>query len=52
VNSTLRDPEVAARFAQQGVEVDQSNPDEFQKRISIEVRNWTEVARKANIRAE
>ena len=51
VNSALRDPEVAARFAQQGVEVEQSNPDEFRKRISVEVRNWTEVARSANIRA-
>jgi tripartite-type tricarboxylate transporter receptor subunit TctC len=52
VNSALRDPEVAARFAQQGVEVEQSNPDEFRKRIGVEVRNWTEVARSANIRAE
>jgi len=52
VNSALRDPEVVARFTQQGVEVEQSNPDEFQKRISIEVRNWTEVARSANIRTE
>jgi tripartite-type tricarboxylate transporter receptor subunit TctC len=52
VNSALRDPEVAARFAQQGVEVEQSNPDEFRKRISVEVHNWTEVARSANIRAE
>jgi tripartite-type tricarboxylate transporter receptor subunit TctC len=52
VNSALRDPEAAARFAQQGVEVEQSSPDEFRKRISIEVRNWTEVARSANIRAE
>jgi tripartite-type tricarboxylate transporter receptor subunit TctC len=43
---------VAARFAQQGVDVEQSNPDEFRKRISIEVRNWTEVARSANIRVE
>ena len=52
MNSALRDPEIAARFAQQGVEVEQSNPDELHKRISIEVRNWTEVARSANIRAE
>jgi tripartite-type tricarboxylate transporter receptor subunit TctC len=52
VNGALRDPEVTARFAQQGVEVQQSNPDGFRKRISIEVGNWTEVARRANIRAE
>jgi len=52
VNDALRDPVVAARFAQQGVEVQQSNPDEFRKQIGIEVRNWTEVARSANIRAE
>ena len=50
VNGALRDPEVAARFAQQGVEVQQSDPDEFRKRIGIEVRNWTEVARSADIR--
>jgi tripartite-type tricarboxylate transporter receptor subunit TctC len=49
VNSALRDPEVAARFAQQGVEVEQSNPDQFQKRIGVEIRNWIEVARAANI---
>jgi tripartite-type tricarboxylate transporter receptor subunit TctC len=49
VNNALRDPEVAARFAQQGVEVEQSNPDEFQKDIGIEIRNWTEVARSAHI---
>jgi len=49
VNNALRDPEVAARFAQQGVEVQQSRPDEFQKDIGIEIRNWTEVARSANI---
>ena len=52
VNGALRDPEVAARFAQQCVEVQQSNPDELRKRISIEVHIWTEVARSANIRAE
>src|SRR4029077_16895467 len=51
VNNALRDPEVAARFAQQGVEVEQSNPDEFRKRISVEVRNWNEVARIVIIRA-
>ena len=49
VNAALRDPGVAARFSQQGVEVEQSNPDEFQKQISVEIRNWTEVARSANI---
>jgi tripartite-type tricarboxylate transporter receptor subunit TctC len=52
VNRALRDPEVVARFTQQGVEVEQSNPDEFRKRIGVEIRNWTEVARSANIRAE
>ena len=52
VNNALRDPEVAARFAQQGVEVEQSNPEEFRKRINLEVRHWTEVARSANIRGE
>jgi tripartite-type tricarboxylate transporter receptor subunit TctC len=51
VNAALRDPAVAARFAQQGVEVEQSNPDEFQKQIGVEIRNWTEVARSAHITA-
>jgi len=49
VNSALRDPEVAARFAQQGVEVEQNNADDFQKRVGVEIHNWTEVARAANI---
>lgn len=52
VNNALRDPEVAARFAQQGVDVEQSKPDDFRNRVASEVRNWTEVARKANITAE
>jgi tripartite-type tricarboxylate transporter receptor subunit TctC len=52
VNSALRDPAVSARFTQQGVEVEQSNPAEFRDRIRVEVRNWTDVARRANIRAE
>ena len=49
VNAVLRDPETVARFAQQGVDVEQGSADEFQKRIGVEVRNWTEVARAANI---
>jgi tripartite-type tricarboxylate transporter receptor subunit TctC len=52
VNGALRDPAVASPFAQQGVEVEQSNPDEFQQQIGAEIRNWTEVARSANITAE
>jgi tripartite-type tricarboxylate transporter receptor subunit TctC len=51
VNRTLREPEVAARLAQQGTTPAPSTPDEFRALIANEIRNWKETAQKANIKA-
>jgi tripartite-type tricarboxylate transporter receptor subunit TctC len=52
VNTALRDPATAARFAQQGIDVAPAGVEDFQKMIGSEIRSWTEVARAANITAQ
>jgi tripartite-type tricarboxylate transporter receptor subunit TctC len=52
VNRALRDPDLVAKLAQQGINPAGGTPADFQKVISSEVRQWTEVARAANIKAE
>jgi tripartite-type tricarboxylate transporter receptor subunit TctC len=52
VNRALRDPDMIAKLALQGVSPAGGTPVEFQKVIAAEIRRWTEVARSANIRAE
>jgi|RhiMethySRZTD1v2_1073278.scaffolds.fasta_scaffold41266_2 tripartite-type tricarboxylate transporter receptor subunit TctC len=52
VNRALRDPEMIAKLALQGVSPAGGTPAEFQKVIAGEIRRWTEVARSANIKAE
>ena len=52
VNHALRDPDTVEKFAKQGIDVAPGSPDEFQTMIGTEVRNWTEVARQANITAQ
>jgi tripartite-type tricarboxylate transporter receptor subunit TctC len=52
VNRALRDPDLIAKLAQQGINPAGGTPEDFQKVISSEVRQWTEVARAANIKAE
>lgn len=52
VNTALRDPTTIARFAQQGIDVTPAGVEDFQKMIGSEIRNWTEVARAANITAQ
>jgi tripartite-type tricarboxylate transporter receptor subunit TctC len=49
VNHALRDSDTIEKFAKQGIDVAPGTPDEFQAMIGTEVRNWTEVARQANI---
>jgi tripartite-type tricarboxylate transporter receptor subunit TctC len=49
VNAALRDPGTAGRFAQQGITVTPGSVDDLQNMIGAEIRNWTEVARTANI---
>jgi tripartite-type tricarboxylate transporter receptor subunit TctC len=52
VNRALRDPDLIARLATQGITPAGGTPEDFQKVISSEIRQWTEVARAANIKAE
>ena len=52
VNRALRDPDMIAKLALQGVSPADGAPAEFQKVIAGEIRRWTEVARSANIKAE
>jgi len=51
VNRALREPEVAARLAQQGTTPAGGTPDEFKTLIANEIRNWKDTALKANIKA-
>jgi tripartite-type tricarboxylate transporter receptor subunit TctC len=52
VNKALRDSETVARFTKLGVTVAGGGSDDFHKQIVSEYRNWVEVAREANIKAQ
>jgi tripartite-type tricarboxylate transporter receptor subunit TctC len=52
VNRAIRDPDMIAKLAAQGVSPAGGTPAEFQALISTEIRNWTETARAASIKAE
>jgi tripartite-type tricarboxylate transporter receptor subunit TctC len=52
VNRALRDPDLIAKFAQQGIAPAGGTPEEFRRSIASDIRNWTETARAANIKAE
>jgi len=52
VNRALRDPDLIAKFAQQGIAPAGGTPAEFAHTIATDLRNWTETARAANIKAE
>jgi tripartite-type tricarboxylate transporter receptor subunit TctC len=52
VNRALREPDLIAKFAQQGIAPAGGTPAEFQRTIATDIRNWTETARAANIKAE
>jgi tripartite-type tricarboxylate transporter receptor subunit TctC len=45
-------PEIKARLAEQGMTVAGGPASEFQSLIAAEIKQWTDVARKANIRVE
>jgi tripartite-type tricarboxylate transporter receptor subunit TctC len=47
LNRVLKDPDVISKLAVQGMTANGSSPEEFQKLISAEVKEWTEVARTA-----
>jgi tripartite-type tricarboxylate transporter receptor subunit TctC len=52
VNRALRDPDLIAKFAQQGIAPAGGTAAEFAHIIATDLRNWTETARAANIKAE
>jgi tripartite-type tricarboxylate transporter receptor subunit TctC len=52
VNKAIRDPVTVDRFAKMGVAVAGGPAEAFHKQIVSEYRNWVDVAREANIKAE
>jgi tripartite-type tricarboxylate transporter receptor subunit TctC len=52
VNRAIRDPDLIAKLAAQGVSPAGGTPEEFQTLIATEIHNWTDVARAASIKAE
>jgi tripartite-type tricarboxylate transporter receptor subunit TctC len=52
LNRALRNPDVIAKFAQQGLAPGGGTPADFQRTIATDLKNWTETARAANIKAE
>jgi len=52
LNRALRDPDLIAKFAQQGLSPAGGTPAAFQHTIATDLKNWTETARAANIAAE
>lgn len=52
VNRALRDPELIARFAQQGLVPAPGSPEEFRHTIARDIANWKEAARAADIKPE
>jgi tripartite-type tricarboxylate transporter receptor subunit TctC len=52
VDRALRDPDLIAKFAQQGISPAGGTAADFQRAIATDLKNWTEAARAANIKAE
>jgi tripartite-type tricarboxylate transporter receptor subunit TctC len=52
VNRALRDPELIAKFAKQGLAPAGGTAAEFARTISTDIQNWTETARAADIKAD
>ncbi len=52
VDRAIRDPDTIAKLAAQGISPAGGSPAEFAKVIATEIRNWSEIARAANIKAE
>ena len=51
VNRVLREPDVVAKLALQGTTAAGGTPEAFRALIATEIRNWKEVAQKADIKA-
>jgi tripartite-type tricarboxylate transporter receptor subunit TctC len=52
VNRALQDPDLVDKLGRQGMSPGGGTAAEFRALIGSEIRNWKEVARAANIRAE
>jgi tripartite-type tricarboxylate transporter receptor subunit TctC len=52
LNRALGDPDLIAKLAQQGLSPAGGTPTQFQQTIATDLKNWTEIARAANITAE
>jgi tripartite-type tricarboxylate transporter receptor subunit TctC len=52
INRIVRLPDFVEKLGEQGVTPTGSTPEDFQKLIATEIRQWTEVAREANIKPE
>ena len=52
INRALRDPDLVAKFAQQGIVPAGGSPADFARVIATDIKNWTETARAAHIKAE
>ncbi len=50
INRAIREPELIAKFAQQGMSPAGGTPTAFQKTIETEVKLWIDIAQKANIK--
>ena len=52
VNRILREPDIVAKLAMQGTTAAGGTPGEFKALIQNEIRNWKDIAQKANIKAK
>jgi tripartite-type tricarboxylate transporter receptor subunit TctC len=52
LNRIIRLPDVVAALEKQGVTPTGSTPEEFRQLIAIEIAQWSDVAREANIQLE
>ena len=52
LNRALGDPDMIAKLAHQGLSPAGGTPTQFQQTIAIDLKNWSEIARAANITAE
>jgi tripartite-type tricarboxylate transporter receptor subunit TctC len=52
VSRAIRDRNLIGKLAALGISPAGGTPGEFQRQIATEIRNWTEIARSANLKAE
>jgi tripartite-type tricarboxylate transporter receptor subunit TctC len=52
VGKTLKEPELIAKLAQEGMLPGGGTPTDFGRTISTEIKNWKQTARAANIKPE